>query len=356
MTKPILAATLSISSHRLTDDEKFLLEKSNPVGITLFGRNIKNKSQIKNLIKELKEVIGRDDILIAVDQEGGRVRRLTPPKFRNYAANIEIASLSFDDARKASQLHGELISHDLKELGINVNFAPVLDRLHKHTNEALKSRCFSNDVTVISSLGKIMVDTYIKNGILPCIKHLPGHGNALSDPHLCLPSISLNQKEYEEDLIPFIKNNHSPLAMTAHIVVPFIDAQNPITQSKTGIQNLIRQKIGFNGFLISDAIDMRALKGSVSQKAIKSLDAGCDCVCYAMGKLSELQELSDNCPKLSDDAQQRLDKALQILHNKHKHLNIKHLSDEYSKLLTHITPYQESYDATEVLSKLQSKE
>lgn len=356
MSKPISAAIVSISSHQLTDEEKFLLEKSNPVGVCLFNRNIKTKSQIKNLIKELKETIGRNNILIAIDQEGGRVRRLTPPEFRNYASNIEISSLPFNNACKAAQLHCELISHDLNDLGINVNFAPVLDRLYDNTNNVLKSRCFSNNVNLISSLGKIMVDTYIKNGILPCIKHLPGHGNASADPHLSLPIISINSEEYKNDLFPFINNNHSPLAMTAHIIVPFIDNQNPITQSKIGIQKLIREKIGFNGFLISDAIDMHALKGTITQKAIKSLDAGCDCVCYALGNSAELKELTENCPKLSDEAQQRLDKALQILHNKTNHSNIKHLSNEYSNLLTHITPYKEDYDATEVLNKLQSKE
>lgn len=356
MKKPISAAILSIFETSLTDEEKYILEKANPVGITLFSRNIKNKEQLKNLIKEIKEVIGRENVLICVDQEGGRVRRLTPPEFRPYAAHIEIASLSFDKAMRVSELQAQLISHDFNELGINVNFAPCLDRLHNNTTEALKSRCFSSDVNLISNLGKTMVDTYIKNGILPCIKHLPGHGGVSSDPHLSLPAIFLPEDTFDEDLIPFISCNHSPLAMTGHFVIPFLDDKNPLTQSKIGIQKLIREKIGFNGFLISDALDMHALKGTLTQKAVKSIDAGCDCICYSMGKTNELKELSENCPKLSDASYQRMDKALQILHNKCETPNIEYLSDEYSKLLKHITPYQEIYDATEVLHKLQSKE
>lgn len=356
MTKQRLAASLSISGFSLTDDEKFLLEKCNPVGITLFSRNIQNKGQIKKLTTELKEVIGRDDILISIDQEGGRVRRLTPPEFREYAANIEIASLSFDKALEASKIHAKLISYDLKKLGVNVNFAPCLDKLYNTTTNALKSRCFSTDIEVISTLGKIMVDTYIENGILPCIKHIPGLGSVSDDPHLNLPHSVLDKQDFEKDMLPFIKCNHSPLAMTAHMIIPFIDTINPLTQSKKGITKLIRETIGFNGFLISDAIDMHALKGTPSEKAKKSLDAGCDCICYSMGKLDELKELSENCPKLSDEAFQRLDKAIKIIHNDNDYSDESILSEKYNKLLKQITPYQESYDATEVLNKLQSKE
>lgn len=356
MDKAMLAAILSVEGTSLTDEEKKLLEQSNPVGIALFGRNIQNKTQLKNLIKELKEVIGRNDILIAIDQEGGRVRRLTPPDYRPYAAHIEIGQLPFEKAKRAAQLHAELIANDFHELGINVNFAPCIDRLYDDTTEALKSRCFSNNLNVVSILGKTMVDTYIKNGILPCIKHMPGLGSAINDPHLSLPQTSLSKELFEADLSPFIKCNHSPLAMTAHLLIPHIDNQNALTQSKLGIQKLIREKIGFNGFLISDGIDMHALKGTLSQKALKTIEAGCDCVCYSMGNINGLKELSTNCPKLSDEAQQRLDNALQILHNIYEQPNIEFISKEYSKLLKHITPYKETYDATEVLHKLKTKE
>lgn len=356
MKKDILAAILSISGKKLTDDEKFLFEKHNPAGVTLFGWNIDNKNQIKNLIKEIKEVIGRDDVIISIDQEGGRVRRLTPPEFRPYAAHIEIASLPAKKAIKAARLHTELISSDLHELGINVNFAPCLDILHHDTTEALKSRCFSNDVNITATLGKTMVDTYIKNGIIPCIKHLPGLGSVSGDPHLSLPLTNLSEKDFENELLPFKNCNHSPLAMTAHMIIPFLEKDTPLTQSKKGIKELIRNKIGFEGFLISDAIDMHALSGTLTQKVLKSLEAGCDCICYSLGNIKGLQEVCKACPKLSDEAQQRLDKALQILHNKKEITDIKSKSDEYSKLMGSITPYKESYDATEVLYKLQLKE
>ena len=356
MSKPILAAILSVAGTSLTDEEKFILEKYNPVGIALFGRNIQSKPQLKSLIKEIKEVIGRNDVLIAIDQEGGRVRRLTPPDYRPYAAHIEIGQLPFEQAKQAAQFHAELISNDFHELGINVNFAPCIDRLYNNTTEALKSRCFSDDLNVVSTLGKTMVDTYMKNGILPCIKHMPGLGSAINDPHLSLPQTSLSKELFEADLKPFIECNHSPLAMTAHLLIPHIDKENALTQSKQGIKQLIREKIGFDGFLISDGIDMHALKGTLTQKTLKIIEAGCDCICYSMGTIDGLRELSENCPKLSDAAYQRLDNALQILHNVYEKPNIKLISDKYSKLLSDITPYKETYDATEVLHKLQTKE
>ena len=356
MERPILAAILTVSGTSLNDEEKFLLEQSNPVGIALFGRNIQNKAQTKKLITEIKETIGRENILIAVDQEGGRVRRLVPPHYRAYAAHIDIGSLAINDAQKAAELHAHLISDDFNEVGFNVNFAPCLDHLRDDTTPALKSRCFSKDINVVSKLGKIMVDTYIKNGIIPCIKHLPGHGAAVTDPHLNLPEISLTFQELEEELLPFKTSNHSPLGMTAHILIKSIDEVNPLTQSKLCIQKLIREKIGFSGFLVSDAIDMHALKGSLTDKAIKSINAGCDCINYSLGKIEHLKELAKNCPKLSDIGKQRLDKAVQILHNKNNSMDIKKLSDDYAKLLTTITPYKESYDATEVLHKLLSEE
>ena len=354
--KNLSAAILSVSGTTLTDEEKYILENSNPVGIALFSRNIKNKEQLKKLIKEIKETIGRSDVLISVDQEGGRVRRLTPPEFRSYAAKIEIASLDFTNAQRASELHAQLISDDFHKLGINVNFAPCLDRIHSNTTEALKSRCFSSDTNIISNLGKIMVDTYIRNGILPCIKHLPGHGSVSTDPHLSLPTTSLLENNFDEELKPFIACNHSPLAMTAHILIPFIDNKNPLSQSNNGINELIRKKIGFKGFLISDSIDMHALKGTLTQKAKKAIEAGCDCICYSLGNIDDLKELNETCPKLSDASYQRMDKALQILHNNYDCPNIKNISEEYSELIKHISHYEETYDATEVLHKLQTKE
>lgn len=351
MTKVKSAAFLSCSGLELTDEEKRLFEKFNPAGITLFSRNIGNINQIIKLIKQIKEISG-EDTLIAVDQEGGRVRRLKEPDFRSYVSQYQIGELPRNEAKKMAELQAELISDDLKKLGIDINFAPVLDVLHDNTTDALRSRCFSSDAKVVSELGKISVNTYIKSGIIPCIKHLPGHGFAVSDPHLGLPEINKPLDELTEEFRPFRVCNFAPMGMTAHILLPIVDKKNPITQSRKGIKEIIREIIGFNGFLISDAIDMKALKGSVEEKASASLDAGCDCVCYCMGNIDEMKALSKHCRKLSDDALERLDKAKQILHNKLKG-KINERAKKYSSMIYQVAAYEEKYDATEVLHQLQ---
>ena len=352
----MLAALLSCQGTALTDDEKRIFSKSNPLGITLFARNISNKEQTKVLIKEIKEAIGRDNVLICIDQEGGRVRRLHEPEYRSYSSQADIGLLPINEAIEATKLHADLISNDLNEIGINVNFAPVLDIAYPQTTDALRRRCFSSDTSVITTLGQTLIDTYSLNGIIPCIKHMPGHGLAVSDPHLGLPVIDVSLDRLNAELRPFKACKNSPLGMTAHVLLPEIDPINPLTQSKEGIQQLIRGEIGFDGLLISDAIDMKALKGNVIEKSISSLNAGCDCVCYCMGNIDELNMLSCSCPQLSDAATERLDKALTILHNKTEASDICAKSARYNTLMQKIAPYKETYDATEVLHKLQKKD
>lgn len=355
MSRPIMAAMLSCQTTRLTETEKRLFAKANPLGITLFARNIENKRQLQKLVQEIKETVGRSDVLIAVDQEGGRVRRLQEPDFCPCSGQAEIGSLPLDKALQAAELQAELISADLHDAGINVNFAPVLDISTPNTTGALRSRCFSDNPQTVSLLGKTMLDTYVNAGILPCIKHMPGHGLAVSDPHLGLPVIDMPIQEFAPQLIPFQACRNAPLGMTAHILLPQIDRSNPITQSAVAIKTLIRGQIGFQGFLISDAIDMKALSGNVTDKALKSLDAGCDAVCYCMADEDETAALAETCPKLSDAASERLDKALQILHNQPKADNLEEKAARYKALTGNIAAYNETYDATEVLHQLSKR-
>ena len=352
MTKHILPAILSCSGYILTDTEKRFFAKHKPVGINLFARNIQNKEQIKKLISEIKQTIESDDILIAIDQEGGRVRRLTEPEFRSYAAAIDIGKLPFADACKAAKLHASLISADFQELGINVNYAPVLDIAYPQTSEALKSRCFGSTPELVTALGKQMINTYLQNGILPCIKHIPGHGRSATDPHLHLPFLNYSLAELETDFLPFRQLNQCPLGMTAHIVIPEIDSLNPLTHSSTGINKIIRQTIGFDGFLISDAIDMKALQGTSGQKAARAISAGCDAICYALGNIEEMQDIAASLPPLSDISAERLSRAKKLLNNKTTNTNIEAQAQEYQSIMKNVSPYQETYDATEVLNHL----
>lgn len=352
MNNKIIPAILSCSGYHLTDDEKYFFSKHPPLGINLFSRNIQNKQQLQNLIKEIKNVIPQDNVLIAIDQEGGRVRRLREPDFRSYAAAIDIGNLPLKEAALTASLQAELISDDLHQCGINVNYAPVLDIIHKDTTLALKSRCYGSDAQKNATIGKNIVDTYIQNGIIPCIKHMPGHGRATIDPHLNLPRISCSLQELEQDMSPFKHLSYAPLGMTAHIIIEAIDENYPITQSTTGIDLLIRKTIGFDGLLVSDAIDMYALKGNIGEKTKSSLSAGCDAICYALGKMDDMQQIVDNCQYMSDKSLERFAKSIKILQNKHNIKDVKNLELQYNSLIGKIIPYQEEYDATEVLNRL----
>ena len=355
MNQTIMPAILSCSGYELTDDEKYFFAQNNPLGLNIFGRNIKDKEQLKKLIKEIKEVIGREDVLIAIDQEGGRVRRLREPEFESYAAAIDLGKLPLPEAKETAKLHAKLIAEDLRELGINVDYTPVLDLIYDDTTSALKSRCFSSDEKIVAELGKEEVDAFISCGILPCIKHMPGHGRAQTDPHLGLPVLDQNLEELRKDFSPFKQLKDCPLGMTAHIVLSTVDDKMPITQSKKGIEEIIRKEIGFDGFLISDAIDMKALKGSKGERASAALSAGCDSVCYALGDIAEMEEIAFSIPPMSDKSLERFAKAAKIMHNNYYKDNRSEDISRYRKLIENISPYQENYDATEVLNRLQQK-
>lgn len=352
----VLPAILSCQGTALTEEEKHFFSRINPLGINLFSRNIASKSQLKNLIKELREVIGRNDLIIAIDQEGGRVRRLAEPEYRSYAAAITLGSLPLPQAEEACRLHSCLIAADLRELGINVNYAPVLDTLYPETSPALVSRCFSSDTKTIARLGKACVDEYISNGICPCIKHMPGHGRTHADPHLNLPRLNNSLEELAADFYPFRQLNYSPLGMTAHVIIAAVDDTAPVTQSKKAIDTVIRGLIGFDGLLISDAIDMKALHGTNGEKASRSLEAGCDCICYALGNIDEMQDIAAACPPMTDRALERWENAKKVCNKKVLFANLDKTAQNYQQVVGQIPPYQETYDATEVLNKLLNKE
>ena len=347
--KPILAAILSVSGEELTDEEKYLLESANPLGVALFGRNLKTKEQIKKLIKSIKEVIGRDDVLIALDEEGGRVNRLLAAGFGQYGSQTLLSKIG---EKKILQTHAELIAADMHAVGANLNFAPVLDLDYENTTKALKSRTFLGAPETVAKYGRILWQTYQKKGIIPCMKHLPGHGRAVSDPHLGLPVIDASLKEMAKDFMPFILNKDCPAAMTAHILIPEVDDKFPITMSRKGVQNIIRGVMDYQGFLISDALEMKALKGSLTEKINASLDAGVDAVCYCMGDMEGLKEVAGTKRFLTDEALQRFENIGKILKTHNVQRNIDFLKQTYYAKLNLFDEERVDYDATEVLFQL----
>lgn len=349
MSKPIFPAFLSCQGEKLTDEEKRLFSNVNPLGICLFAigcENIKNRRQLQKLTTEIKETIGREDVLIAVDQEGGRVRRLSGPEFTPVAEQKRI------NTAELAEEHAYLISSDLKSSGINVNFAPVLDIEYEFTSQALKGRCLPGDLQQVAELGKIMLEEYQNRGICPCVKHLPGHGRGAADPHLELPIIRDDLAVLAQDFYPFKFNSSAPMGMVAHILLEKVDDKYPATLSKQVIQRIIRGEIGFSGLLVSDAIVMRALKGSITERAEQAVAAGCEIICLGNADFAANQELCHARIAFSDSAAEKLQQVAQIVHRNKIFTDYEHVKKNYCEKLKNIIGYDSKYDATEVLSRL----
>ena len=347
--KPIKAAIISLSGPTLTDEEKTLIEQENPFGVSLFDRNIENPRQLKQLTDSIKTISGRNDIIIATDQEGGRVCRLKKPHFRSYLAQAAIGSLGISYAEQTAQLHAELIADDLHSVGINCNFAPTLDVATPTLTKALKSRCFSRNSQIVTRLSQIMIDVYNQKGIVPCIKHLPGHSGAENDPHLQLSTI---RHAYKRHLYPFEQiAPHALMAITAHIVLSEID-NLPITMSKKAITSLIRGQFNFKGLLISDALEMKSLSGTLKEKTIACREAGCDAVCYCHGDMENLTIVLQHCGYLSDKTLEVYKQISDLTACSYRADDIAVKEKEYQRLAAMTQPIIDDYDAVEVLNQL----
>jgi len=354
MTRPILAAILSCAGTELTDEEKYLFSSSNPLGISLFTRNIKNRAQLRRLIEQIKNTINRDDVWIAVDEEGGRVSRLKMIIKLKKLINQQLVSEEDlgKNALKYTQMHAEIISKYMLEYGVNINYAPVIDKKIRGQSLVLQSRCFSSNPDKIVKYAKKMADTYIKNNICPCIKHLPGHLGSAADPHLEVPVCDMKkEKLYKE--IEYIKAfKKYPMAMTAHILLKDIDNVYPITMSKKGITEIIRNYLEYDGFLISDAIDMHALKGNISERTQNCLDAGIDAVCYCGGKYEDLYNICQQKRFMTEKTQIRFANIKKVIHNTTKKIDTESM---YIQKFQNELNKQYEYDATEVLNQMLKK-
>ncbi len=341
----ILSAVLSVSGPVLTDEEKRFLNKSNPLGVILFKRNIQNKTQLKNLIESIKNSVGRDDVLIALDEEGGRVDRLALGGFKPYASQATLSKIKSEEIIEA---HAALIAQDMHSIKANLNFAPVLDVSFENTSAVLDQRTFGSDPEITAKYGRTMWQTYVKNGICPCIKHMPGHGKAKSDTHLETAVIDLELKDLEDDFLPFILNKDCPAAMTAHIIIKKVD-DKPVTVSKKAISEIIRGRLDYQEFLFSDALEMNALKGSPYQRAEASLEAGVDAVCYCKGDMKGLNEVYETKRFLSDKSLEKFEKIKKIFVGYKMQTNLDLLREKYYAYVSPFETKSAGKDATEVL-------
>lgn len=298
----------------LTADERAFFRDAQPWGFILFARNVNDRSQVAALVGALRETVGDAKAPVLIDQEGGRVARLKPPnwKARPPAARFgELHEKAPEEAREAVYLNARLIAFDLAELGINVDCVPVLDVPITGADKVIGDRAFSMDPSVVIDLGREMIEGMIEGGVLPVMKHIPGHGRATADSHFDLPHVSTDMEELSAtDFVTFRSLNSCPMGMTAHVVYDAIDPQRPATTSPKVIRDIIRGEIGFEGVLLSDDLSMNALDGTLAHRAKLSLFAGCDIVIHCNGKMDEMKEVAGEAKPLEGQPLERVVKAL----------------------------------------------
>jgi beta-N-acetylhexosaminidase len=305
------AVIFGCSGPRLLPEEATFFAKSNPFGFILFARNVEDPEQLRQLIQDLRTSVGRSQAPVLMDQEGGRVQRLKPPHWRAAPAPARFGELYAKDSVKAFEalrLNSKLIAAELHDIGVDVDCTPCLDLNLAVTSTVIGDRAFSADPNEVAQLGQVVADTLLEEGIMPVIKHLPGHGRAMVDSHYELPVVSVDKDILEnQDFVPFSALSGLPWAMTAHMIFEALDPDHPATQSKIIIRDIIRGKMGFKGVLLSDDINMEALSGTIGQRAGMSLEAGCDAVLHCSGELEEMIEVDMQIDNLSAISISRID-------------------------------------------------
>lgn len=312
----MLPVIFGLSGLELTNEERDFFRAFPPFGFILFRRNVDTPEQVKKLVSELRAVVGRNDAPVLIDQEGGRVQRLRPPHWADLPNARMIGNLYKDNPASglgATTLQAEAIAGMLTELGIDVVCAPVMDLPVEGAHDVIGDRAFAMDVDTITTLTAHMSETFLKYGVMPIMKHIPGHGRAMADSHYECPVVNVGLDELNETDFKIFKDAAAKIgaahiwSMTAHVVFPALD-EKPVSVSKKAI-DFLRNELGVIGPIIPDAIEMEALGGTLADRAIATLDAGCDAVLHCSGKLDDMKAIAAVLPEMSDVAIERFAKA-----------------------------------------------
>lgn len=302
---------------QLSAQERVLFGVRKPLGLILFARNIENPEQVKALIADFRGVVGNDFAPVLIDQEGGRVARLKPPHWPAFPPGAVFGRLLEQDRARgieAAYLNSRWIGAELAALGIDVDCAPVADLPVAGAHDVIGDRAYGHTAATVVAIGQAVMRGLRDAGVLPIIKHIPGHGRSHTDSHLDLPVVDTDIPTMEQsDFLPFRAMNNAPWAMTAHIVYSAIDAARPATLSPVVIDRVVRGHIGFTGVLISDDLTMKALKGTPAETGVASLQAGCDLVLHCSGDLPEMQALLAAVPAMTDKTASRIAVARALL-------------------------------------------
>jgi beta-N-acetylhexosaminidase len=303
-----------ISGLELNADEREFIRSERPWGFILFRRNVETPAQVTKLLGDLRNTLGEPDAPVLIDQEGGQVQRLRPPHWPLYPAGAAFGDLYDIDpvlGLSAARLSARLIAADLTDLGVTVDCLPLADVPVPGADDVIGDRAYGAEPGKVAAIARAVTDGLAQGGILPVLKHIPGHGRATADSHLKLPTVDTPRKELERtDFAAFRPLADLPMAMTAHVVFSALDPAHPATTSATIIEQVIRGVIGFQGLLMSDDLGMNALQGSFAERTRAAVSAGCDMILHCSGKLDEMREIAAEAPELSGKALDRARRAL----------------------------------------------
>jgi beta-N-acetylhexosaminidase len=310
----VQALILGCAGAQLSPDEAAFFRDLDPWGLILFRRNCVDADQVRRLTGDFRAAVGRSDAPVLIDQEGGRVQRLGPPHWPKYPPARAFSRIAANDpfvGREMARLGGRLMAHDLRALGITVDCAPVLDVPVPGAHDVIGDRAFSLDPREVANLGRAVAEGLLAGGVLPVVKHIPGHGRAGADSHKDLPIVDAPLETMAaSDFLPFRTLTDMPLAMTAHVVYAAIDARRPATTSRTVLRDIVRGLIGYDGLVMTDDLSMNALDGSLGERAQAAYAAGCDVVLHCNGRLDEMREIAGRARALAGKAKRRAEAAL----------------------------------------------
>lgn len=308
----MIPAIFGISGLELTADERAFFKDADPAGYILFARNCGTREQLRRLTDDLREIHGRDRLIVSIDQEGGRVARMKPPEWPEYPAGEAFAKLyeiAPASAIEAARVNAEAIARELAMVGVSVDYHAPFDVRRPETDDVIGDRALGSEPMQVAALGRAILDGMARAGVVGCLKHMPGHGRATCDTHKELPVVTASDEELEIDIEPFRTLSAHPLGMSAHIVFSAWDPDNPATLSETVVSDIIRGKIGFDGLLLSDDIDMQALKGSIPDRGAAALAAGCDIILNCWAKMDDQRAIAERSPSMSEKTKLRLDRV-----------------------------------------------
>ncbi|WBO22033.1 beta-N-acetylhexosaminidase [Sphingomonas abietis] len=309
----MIPAFLGLAGPTLTDAERGFFRSAEPAGYILFRRNCETRAQMRALTDELRSLSGRDDLPILIDQEGGRVQRMTTPEWPRLPAGEAFARLYEKapvSAMEAARLNAKAIATMLREVGVTVDCLPMLDVRRPDADAIVGDRALGSDPKQVASLGRLVIDGLREGGVVGVIKHMPGHGRSDLDSHKALPVIEASDEELAEDILPFRQLNDAPMGMSAHIIYTAWDAERPASLSPIVVRDIIRGRIGFDGLLMSDDLGMHALSGDFGDRAAGAIAAGSDIALHCSGDMAEMAAVAGALGPIAAESQERLQRAM----------------------------------------------